>query len=84
MLRDDRFQRFEVVPITGALGAEIRGATLDEDAEDGLFEEVRRALLARLETSAARAQMAELAEAVARGEVSAGAAAQAMLDGLET
>ena len=47
-------------------------------------EEVRRALLARLETPAARAHMAALAEAVARGETSAGAAAQAMLDTLET
>ena len=46
-------------------------------------EEVRQALLARLETKAARARMAELAEAVARGETSAGAAARAMLDGLE-
>ncbi|MDO9502997.1 MAG: methylmalonyl Co-A mutase-associated GTPase MeaB, partial [Falsiroseomonas sp.] len=46
-------------------------------------EEVRRALLARLETPAARAQMAELAEAVAQGEASAGAAARAMLDALE-
>ncbi|WP_209427256.1 methylmalonyl Co-A mutase-associated GTPase MeaB [Pararhodobacter sp. SW119] len=45
-------------------------------------EEVRRALLARLETPAARRRMAALAEAVARGETSAGAAAQALLDGL--
>ncbi|MCC5970386.1 MAG: methylmalonyl Co-A mutase-associated GTPase MeaB [Pararhodobacter sp.] len=46
-------------------------------------EEVRRALLARLETPAARARMAELAEAVAQGEASAGAAARALLDELE-
>ncbi len=46
-------------------------------------EEVRRALLSRLETPDARARMAELAEAVARGETSAGAAAQALLAGLE-
>jgi LAO/AO transport system kinase len=45
-------------------------------------EEVRQALLARLETRAARARMAELAEAVARGETSAGAAAREMLAGL--
>ncbi len=45
-------------------------------------EEVRRGLLARLESKAARARMAELAEAVARGETSAGAAARDMLDGL--
>jgi LAO/AO transport system kinase len=51
-------------------------------ARHWLAEEVRQALLARLETKAARARMAELAEAVARGETSAGAAARAMLDGL--
>jgi ribosomal protein L28 len=44
-------------------------------------EEVRQALLARLETKAARARMAEMAEAVARGETSAGAAAREMLAG---
>ena len=28
MLRDQRFQRFEVIPLTGALGAEVRGVEL--------------------------------------------------------
>lgn len=46
-------------------------------------EEVRQALLARLDTPGARVRMAELAEAVASGEASAAAAARAMLDGLE-
>lgn len=46
-------------------------------------EEVRQALLARLETPGARARMAELAEAVARGEASAGAAAAILLAALE-
>lgn len=46
-------------------------------------EEVRQALLARLDTPAARTRMAKLAEDVARGEASAGAAARAMLDALE-
>jgi len=45
-------------------------------------EEVRQALLSRLETQAARRRMTELADAVARGETSAGAAARAMLEGL--
>lgn len=47
-------------------------------------EEVRQSLLARLETPAARARMAALADAVASGETSAGAAARAMLEALET
>ncbi len=46
-------------------------------------EEVRRALLARLESAEARARMAELSESVARGETSAAAAAQTMLGALE-
>ena len=46
-------------------------------------EEVRRALLSRLETPAARARMAELAQSVAGGETSAGAAARQMLRALE-
>ena len=44
MLRDARFKRFEVIPLTGALGAEIRGARLAPEADDELFAEVRRAL----------------------------------------
>lgn len=46
-------------------------------------EEVRQALLARLDTPAARARMAELAEAVAAGGMGAGAAAREMLAGLD-
>ena len=42
-MRDDRFERFEVVPLTGSLGAEIRGADL-LDGDDGIVAEVRRAL----------------------------------------
>jgi alpha-ketoglutarate-dependent taurine dioxygenase len=44
MLRDPRFQQFEVIPLTGALGAEIRGVQLAGDADAGVFSEVRRAL----------------------------------------
>jgi taurine dioxygenase len=44
MLRDPRFHRFEVIPLTGALGAELRGVELAPDADDELFIEVRRAL----------------------------------------
>src|SRR4029078_6021108 len=44
MLRDPSFPQFEVIPITGALGAEIRGVRLAADADAGLFSEVRRAL----------------------------------------
>jgi len=46
-------------------------------------EEVRQALLARLETPQARERMAELARAVAQGEASAGAAARVMLESLQ-
>ncbi|MFN4100823.1 MAG: methylmalonyl Co-A mutase-associated GTPase MeaB [Pararhodobacter sp.] len=45
-------------------------------------EEVKQALLARLETPAARARMATLSDAVAQGELAAGAAARAMMDAL--
>ncbi len=45
-------------------------------------EEVRQALLARLETPEARARMARLADRVARGDTGAGAAAQAMVASL--
>jgi LAO/AO transport system kinase len=45
-------------------------------------EEVRQALLARLDTPEARARMADLADAVASGQTSAGAAAQAMMEAL--
>ena len=44
MLRDPRFQQFEVIPLTGALGAEVRGVELSGDADAELFADVRRAL----------------------------------------
>lgn len=44
MLRDPDFRRFEVLPITGALGAEIRGVDLGAHPDDATFEDVRRAL----------------------------------------
>ena len=64
--------------------AEIRALT-DWRRENGHWftEEVRQALLARLETPAARMRMAELAEAVTAGELGAGEAARAMLAGLD-
>lgn len=43
MLRDARFQHIEVLPITGALGADIRGVDLST-ADEATFEEVRTAL----------------------------------------
>ncbi len=46
-------------------------------------EEVREALLARLDSSEARARMERLSEAVATGKMSAGAAARAMIDGFD-
>ena len=53
-------------------------------ARHWFHDEVRQALLARLETPQARARMAELAERVARGEAAAGAAARAMLASLQS
>jgi taurine dioxygenase len=44
MLRDTRFQRFEVSPLTGALGAEVRGIDLGAEPGDAAFEDLRRAL----------------------------------------
>jgi len=44
MLRDHRFQRFEVVPLTGALGADVRGVELATNADDDIFKELRRVL----------------------------------------
>ena len=43
MLRDERFETIEVTPITGALGAEIRGVDLLND-DDAVIAEVKRAL----------------------------------------
>ena len=44
MQRDPQFQLFEVIPLTGALGAEVRGVRLSGDAGKGLFDDLRRAL----------------------------------------
>jgi taurine dioxygenase len=44
MHRDPRFEHFEVLPLTGALGAEIRGVDLAAHPEDAVFADVRRAL----------------------------------------
>lgn len=43
MLRDERFERFEVEPFTGSLGAAIRGVDLMAD-DDSVIQEVQRAL----------------------------------------
>ncbi|MEZ5862740.1 MAG: TauD/TfdA family dioxygenase [Geminicoccaceae bacterium] len=43
MLRDERFERFEVEPFTGSLGASIRGVDLVAD-DDEIVREVQRAL----------------------------------------
>ncbi|WP_323035434.1 methylmalonyl Co-A mutase-associated GTPase MeaB [Pararhodobacter sp.] len=55
-----------------------------QQARHWFSEEVRQALLARLETPFARAQMAIHADAVARGETAAGAAAKALLAALQS
>jgi alpha-ketoglutarate-dependent taurine dioxygenase len=44
MLRDSRFERIEVWPISGALGADIRGVDLRAGPDEEQFGEVRRAL----------------------------------------
>ncbi len=53
-----------------------------EQARYWFGEEVRHALLAQLETGAARAEMARLAEAVAEGEIAIGLAAREMVETL--
>ena len=54
-----------------------------EQARHWFVQELRQALLARLDTPQARARMTELGEAVAGGRISPAAAAQQMLDGLD-
>lgn len=44
MLRDTRFKRIEVSPITGALGADVRGVDLGSHPDEETFGEVRKAL----------------------------------------
>lgn len=43
-----RNSRIDIRPIAGSLGAEISGVDLSEDLDDGLFDEVRQALLDHL------------------------------------
>ena len=44
MLRDPAFRRFDVLPLTGAMGADIRGVDLAKDDSAETVAEVRRAL----------------------------------------
>ena len=44
MFRDTEFGRFDVCPLTGAMGAEIRGVDLAGDPDDEVFTDLRRAL----------------------------------------
>ena len=47
MPRDPRFPHFEVIPLTGALGAEIRGVKLSADADAQVFADLRHARIDR-------------------------------------
>src|SRR5437763_15941406 len=42
--RDPNFPHFEVLPLTGALGAEVRGIDLAAWPDDAVFADLRRAL----------------------------------------
>lgn len=44
MLRDPDFQSFDVCPITGALGADVRGVHLTAETDEEIVADVRRAL----------------------------------------
>lgn len=44
MYRDPQFRHIEVLPLTGALGADIRGVELGNQPDDATFDEVRTAL----------------------------------------
>lgn len=44
MYRDPRFERFDVLPLTGALGAEVRGIDLAAQPDEATFKDLCRAL----------------------------------------
>jgi taurine dioxygenase len=44
MFRDPEFKRFDVFPLTGTLGAEVRGADLVDDHDGSTLAEIRRVL----------------------------------------
>lgn len=44
MLRDPRFERIEVFPLTGSLGADVRGVDLGAHPDEDTFREVKKAL----------------------------------------
>ena len=74
MQRDPRFQRFEVLPLTGALGAEVRGVRLSGDADDEIFAELRRVLDQLSRARGARPEP-DAADATARSRAASGRSA---------